>query len=416
MNSSSFYLTHNYYPSKAEGWVDGVYCPREEQIDNIEGMSLLQEKNYCIIQSRVWKEVEETGFGVYQYEDTTAINYILENANYSVIIKFSNPMEHSYKVTIKANNIIKIDNQEICHEDQETVFTACIVRGNLSLKILTECVSETLDEAVYENVYVKEISLKRLPMNKPGEKPVIYLASDSTVQSYDKSFYPQTGWGEVLIQYFQKNISVKYLNPRPTVYETEDIIIDNRAIGGRSSKSFLEEGRFDRILMDVRENDYVFVQFGHNDGTKARPNRYVSVSDFERYIRYYIDGIHQRKATCVLVTPVARRNYREETGKFVISFNNYRSIMLKLAKEKNTPILDLGKESSAYLNSIGPEESKKLFMWIKPGEFPDGNYAEGKQDNTHLQRRGAIEFAGILVRLIKEYDMDNRLDYLKRLL
>ncbi|NLK75866.1 MAG: rhamnogalacturonan acetylesterase [Clostridiales bacterium] len=412
MASNIFHLTYNSYPEAARGWVDGVYYPRVEKVQSLVDADLKAGNSYYTIKSRVWKETEETGFGIFQYEETTAINYELENGNYQLTIKFTNPTDKPYKAGIKVNNIMKISDIEIGAEEQEETLTVCIVNGLLSLKIIPECISETYEDASYANVYVKDINIMKLPLMKPGDKPVIYLVSDSTVQSYDKNFYPQTGWGEVLIQYFQKDKSKEFISPRPKVYETEDIIIDNRAIGGRSSKSFLEEGRLDSILKNIRENDYVFIQFGHNDAYKARPNRYVSDEDFSKYLQYYIDGILQRKAICVLVTPVARRDF-DEKGKFKISFNQYREVMLKLSKEQNIPLLDLGKATTEYLDTVGPEESKKLFLWASPGEYPEGKFAEGVEDDTHLHRRGAIAFAGILAKLIKEYDKDNRLDYLK---
>lgn len=414
MNSDSFFLTNNTYPENAKGWIDGVFYPRVEKVVSLKNNSLKKEGDAYSISSRVWTETEETGWGVYSYEDTTAINYNLENANYEVTLALTNPTTSSYKVDIKANNIKKINNIRIDpQENKEVTFTICIINGLLSMKILPVDEATSKEMAKFEKVYIKDIYLKKLASKKPGKKPVIYLASDSTVQTYSKSFAPQTGWGEVLIKNFQKEKSENVLNPRPKVYETDDIIIENHAIGGRSSKSFLEEGRLDDILKDVKENDYVFVQFGHNDATKARPNRYVSSKEFRKYIQSYIDGVKQRKGICVLVTPVARRNCNEETGEFSISFNNYRRVMQMISEEQKIPLLDLGKESTAYLNSIGPEESKKLFLWVKAGEYPESQYAKGVEDNTHLQRKGAIIFANILARLIKEYDQDDKLDPLK---
>lgn len=414
MNSDSFFLTNNTYPENAKGWIEGVFYPRVEKVLPLKNNSLPKEGDAYIISSRVWKETEETGFGIYSYEDTTVINYNLENANYEVTLVLINPTSTAYKADIKANNIEKINNIKIDSQEKKKVtFTISIINGLLSMKILPVYRASSKEVAEFEKIYIKDIYLNKLPCNKPGKKPVIYLASDSTVQTYSQSYAPQTGWGEVLINNFQKDKSEKVHSPRPKVYETEDIIIENHAIGGRSSKSFLEEGRLDNILKDVKENDYVFVQFGHNDATKARPNRYVSSKKFRKYIQSYIDGVKQRKGICVLVTPVARRNYNEETGEFAISFNNYRRVMEMISEEQKIPLLDLGKESTAYLNSIGPEESKKLFLWVKPGEYPESEYAQGVEDNTHLQRKGAIIFANILARLIKEYDQDDKLDPLK---
>lgn len=254
-----------------------------------------------------------------------------------------------------------------------------------------------------------------------GNKPKIFLASDSTVQSYEETFYPQTGWGQVFIQYFlggtdytdSSIADCSYSLAR--CYENESVIIENRAIGGRSSRSFIEEGKFDELIDAAKPNDFLFVQFGHNDSTIERPNRYVSVEDFPSYITRYIDACREKDVTCVLVTPVARRNC-DETGKFSISFNDYRKVMISLSREHNIPLLDLGKYTTDYCAEYGNEESKELFMWLAPNEYPDGAYANGLSDNTHLQLRGAKAYANILAHLIASYHIDDKLDVLKALI
>lgn len=253
------------------------------------------------------------------------------------------------------------------------------------------------------------------------KKPKIFLASDSTVQSYEKSTYPQTGWGQVLIEYFKGGEhyndwhvpNCSYEQAR--CYESDSIIIENRAIGGRSSRSFIEEGKLEELLEVIEPTDFLFVQFGHNDATIERPNRYVSVEDFPSYITPYMNSCREKNVTCVLVTPVARRN-PDETGNFSISFNGYREVMMHLGKKHNIPVLDLGKYTTDYLNRYGVEESKELFMWLAPNEYPEGDYKEGLSDNTHLQLRGAKAYANILAHLIAAYDKDDKLDSLKNII
>lgn len=253
------------------------------------------------------------------------------------------------------------------------------------------------------------------------KKPRIFLASDSTVQSYEETYYPQTGWGQVFIQYFKGEDDIKEASAlncsyeQARCYESESIIIENRAIGGRSSRSFIEEGKFDELQKVLKPFDFLFVQFGHNDATIERPNRYVSAYDFPCYITRYIKACNEKDATCVLITPVARRNC-DETGKFSISFNEYREVMIHLSKEYNIPLLDLGKYTMAYCEKYGIQESKELFMWLAPNEYPDGAYQEGLSDNTHLQRKGAKAYANILAHLIAAYDKDTKLDRLKEII
>lgn len=254
------------------------------------------------------------------------------------------------------------------------------------------------------------------------KKTHIYLASDSTVQSYDEIYYPQTGWGQVIIDFLNHGDFIEVSQAKSCSYslakryETKKVVIENRSIGGRSSRSFLEEGKFDELLQVLDKGDYLFVQFGHNDATIERPNRYVSVDDFPLYIQKYIDACSEKEATCVLVTPVARRNCDENKGEFKISFAAYRDAMIKISAEQNIPLLDLGYHSYEYLKTLGVNKSKELYMWLEPNEYPDGAYKEGLKDNTHLSRKGALIYANILVELIRKYNKDSKLDSIKKLI
>ena len=154
------------------------------------------------------------------------------------------------------------------------------------------------------------------------------------------------------------------------------------------------------------------MQWGHNDATAIRPNRYVSVSDFQTYLLPYYQACQITDAQLVLVTPVARRNC-DEHGSFQISFPEYRREMIDFSKKYNIPLLDLGKYSTEFLSTLTPEESKSVFMWLSPKQYPNGAYPDGLSDNTHLQRYGAMVFADIIAFLIRSYTDDTALDSLK---
>ncbi len=251
-----------------------------------------------------------------------------------------------------------------------------------------------------------------------GVKKKIILLSDSTVQSYDKYYYPQTGWGQVFYENFKGSEKVTEeacqtcSYPQSRDYEFENIIIENRAIGGRSSRSFIEEGKLEEAVKVMNEGDYVFVQFGHNDATIQRPERYVASEDFHKYIQQYIDICNEKKVQCILVTPVARRNC-DDTDIFKISFDEYRKVMLDMAEKQDLPVLDLGKVSADYLNTLGNEKSKELYLHTKKDEY-EGAYAEGVEDNTHLSITGARIYSKMVADLIKENDALKELaSYLK---
>ncbi|MFL1902724.1 rhamnogalacturonan acetylesterase [Streptomyces tauricus] len=210
----------------------------------------------------------------------------------------------------------------------------------------------------------------------------LYIASDSTAQTYSSGYYPQAGWGQKLSSYFTSNITVA-----------------NRAIGGRSSRSFIEQGRLAAIHQVIKAGDYLFVQFGHNDATVSNPERYTSPADYKEYLRNdYIRATRARGATPVVVTPVSRRSYNATTGKFNVSFPAYVDAAKAVAQEEGAPLVDLAAASRAYLDGIGVEASKGIFLWLTAGQYP--NFPDGVQDNTHFQERGAVEMARLVARAV----------------
>ncbi|MFE1797811.1 rhamnogalacturonan acetylesterase [Streptomyces sp. NPDC059517] len=210
----------------------------------------------------------------------------------------------------------------------------------------------------------------------------LYIASDSTAQTYSSGYYPQAGWGQKLSSYFTSNITVA-----------------NRAIGGRSSRSFIEQGRLAAIHQVIKAGDYLFVQFGHNDATVGNAERYTSPADYKEYLRNdYIRGTRARGATPVVVTPVSRRSYNATTGKFNVSFPAYVDAAKAVAQEEGAPLVDLSAASRAYLDGIGVEASKGIFLWLNAGQYP--NFPNGVQDNTHFQERGAVEMARLVARAV----------------
>lgn len=210
----------------------------------------------------------------------------------------------------------------------------------------------------------------------------VYIASDSTAQTYSSGYYPQAGWGQKLSSYFTSNVTVT-----------------NRAIGGRSSRSFIEQGRLAAIHDVIKPGDYLFVQFGHNDATVGNAERYTPPADYKEYLRNdYIRATRALGATPVVVTPVSRRSYNASTGKFNVSFPAYVDAAKAVAQEEGAALVDLAAASRAYLDGLGAEASKAIFLWLSAGQYP--NFPDGVQDNTHFQERGAVEMARLVSRSV----------------
>lgn len=408
------------YPAPAEGWVNGVYYPRREQ-RNSENRFLEERDGLLVLRSRVWREIEKSGYGVYYYEEGTRLATVLEGSNYSITAVFANPSPQPYSFHIRVNGIVKEEAVTVVPgEERKVVFTACMTDGTCEISFAAGALAEADSAVVTGEVFLRDITVEPEAEKPKREKPYLYLVSDSTVQSYEKHFYPQTGWGQVLYQFFKGAEEHREYPARHSTYslartyELPELVIENRSIGGRSARSFYDEGKLDQILEVICPGDFMFVQFAHNDATAIRPNRYIAPEEFPFFIQRYIDACKRRGVRCVLVTPVAMRVLGED-GRFSISFAPYREKLIEMAKEQGLPLLDLGGRSTAYLNQIGAEESKKLYLWFDEGEYPDGAYAAGVSDKAHLQEYGAKVYANMVVQMLLEYDGDRSLDLLKKL-
>ena len=226
----------------------------------------------------------------------------------------------------------------------------------------------------------------KLTERMPRKHLTVFIAGDSTVQTYDKKWEPKAGWGQMISRFF-----------------SSEITFENHAISGRSSKSFINEGRLAMILRKMKPNDYLLIQFGHNDAKKNRSELYTSVGDFKKYLKIYVDKARQRGATPILITPMGRRALNETTGKFSVSFPEYVQGMKEVAKELDVPLVDLSALSVAYYNKIGPKGTQSVFLHTEPGMYPA--FPNGSQDNTHFQEYGAIQMANLVSRAIQNLDL-----------
>ncbi|MFT3742971.1 MAG: rhamnogalacturonan acetylesterase [Pyrinomonadaceae bacterium] len=222
----------------------------------------------------------------------------------------------------------------------------------------------------------------------------VFLAGDSTLAVKTADRRPETGWGEMLQQYF----------------DPAKVKIENRAQNGRSTRTFIEQGHWQRIVDDLKKDDYVFVQFGHNDSAKDRPDRYTPPEDFKKNLIRFIADVKGKKANIVLMTPVMRRRF-DKDGKFVDVHGEYPDIFRTVAKEQKVPLIDMHRKSEAVIVKYGVEGSKALFLQLKPGEHP--NFLNGVDDNTHFRPLGAEEMAKLAVAGIRE-DKLKLAKYLKK--
>lgn len=243
-----------------------------------------------------------------------------------------------------------------------------------------------------------------------SEKQVItiFTIGDSTMANKPlEGGNPERGWGQMLSRYF-----------------SEEIVIDNHAVNGRSSKSFIDEGRWDKVLAKLKAGDYVFIQFGHNDEKPDEKRHTDPGTTFDANLKRFVEEARAEGAIPVLFNSIVRRNFgkadadavakavvqddiREgidpnapqaemKTGARLIDTHGaYLDSPRNVARELEVPFVDLNRVTHDLVEQMGPEASKQLFVWVAPNTVPA--LPKGREDNTHLNVRGAATVAWLAV-------------------
>ncbi len=199
----------------------------------------------------------------------------------------------------------------------------------------------------------------------------IVYAGDSTA-AFNKIYsYPQTGMSQGMLLYLKDEVEMKSF-----------------AVNGRSTKSFIDQGRLKKIDQILEKGDFLLIQFGHND-EKDDPQRHTEpFTTYAENLMRFVETARSHEAYPVLITPIARREF-DENGNFLPgSHGQYPEAVKKVGKEMGVPVIDLTAITEDYLSSMGDLASKPLFMWPK--------------DNTHLKPEGAVIMAGFLCRELRK--------------
>lgn len=174
----------------------------------------------------------------------------------------------------------------------------------------------------------------------PGIKPTVYVCSDSTAYG-SATNKPETGWGNHLAEFM-----------------TDAVLVNNTAMGGKSARDYLADGLFnDSVLLNLKPGDYVLIQFGHNDCTPIRPNRYSNPAEFKEWLAKYVDAVRAFGATPILVTP-PNRGFTENGNKvegntFLNSFQAWTDAQRELAAEQDVELVEFNYYTIEYYNHIG---------------------------------------------------------------
>ncbi|WP_252731701.1 rhamnogalacturonan acetylesterase [Psychrosphaera sp. F3M07] len=208
----------------------------------------------------------------------------------------------------------------------------------------------------------------------------VFMAGDSTMAIKDPKDYPETGWGMPFAHFF-----------------AQDVTVTNLARNGRSTKTFIAEGLWDKIEQNLKPGDFVFIQFGHNDQSKHKVDRYTSPEQYESNIRNMIHITQNKRASVILMTPITRRHF-DDNAQLKLT-HPYADIVRNIAKDTNVSFIDMETLTREHFQQQGLTLSALRFMHIKPDLHP--NYPNGITDNTHLNQLGAREVAQLVLTELK---------------
>ncbi len=213
-------------------------------------------------------------------------------------------------------------------------------------------------------------------------KPLYKNVWDSIAGDSVSEVFPERGWGQLLPEFFYQNI-----------------VIEDYAQNGRSSRTFIEQGWWQKILDNVQAGDYVVIQFGHNDSAEDRPDRYTPPKQYVENLTRFVDEVKAEGATPIICTSVVRRRF-DSKGVFQDSHGEYVELARQVAKDKNVLVIDMYEKSKELLIDLGKDQSALLFLHIEAGE--NKIFPQGKIDNTHFNEAGARIMASLFVEGLKE--------------
>ena len=200
-----------------------------------------------------------------------------------------------------------------------------------------------------------------------GKIITVFTIGDSTMANKKAEVAPETGWCQVFQTFVESTVLIK-----------------NRAVNGRSTKSFINEGRWKSVFDSLQAGDYVFIQFGHNDEKIQDSTRYTEpFTSYRRNLELFVRETREKGATPILFTSIVRRKF--ENGFLTDTHGNYPVVVRQVAVEMNVPMIDLQLLTAGAVTALGDEASKNIYLWT----LPTDKFPEGRKDDTHLKAEGA---------------------------
>lgn len=309
----------------------------------------------------------------------------LPEGNYEVTVWLGNPKQES-------NNTVKVESRRLMLENVSTK-RGEIIERTFIVNVRTPHIMGT--DSIYrkprEYGYLNWDNKLTIEFNgtapsvaglriRPAKSNLItlFLAGNSTV--VDQENEPYASWGQMIPRFFNDNL-----------------VVANFAESGESLSSFKVSRRLDKILTLMKPNDYVFIEFGHND-QKQKGEGIGPWTSFSKQLEEFIIEIQKKGGKTVLLTPLRRRVFDKE-GSIILTHGEYPDAIRKMANKFDLPLIDLHQMSKVLYESWGEEASKKAFVHYPENRFPGQN--KRLEDNTHFNNLGAYQIALCVIQGIR---------------
>ena len=404
-NEAASCVLERSYPEPAAGWVDGAYVRRaavEAPVAHEPAAGGLH-----IAASRLVEESEALGgspdtIARSTYYQGTVVRIGSKAVDCLLTVELTGG-ERPQRLALVVNGEPRVRFSLGAGAERAVEVGVPLTERGLELTFVP---ADGLDDA---STGTSDVYLRTVTVDGAGRaaapEPRILIAADSTVQTYFDSERPQSGWGEWLYWYLFEGHTAAVSHDETSavnqarVFSGKGPTIYNKALGGRGFRTYTAEHRFEKLVGVVRPGDAVIVQFGLNDASKNRPQRYIPADEYAGWLDRFTACIADRGATPVLVT--APPQYRADGDLDARNdFDDYADITRSYADEHGIALIDLRALATEYLRQIPAENRKAIFLQADPFQY--ASHPDGVHDCVHISTLGAFKYAGLIARKLVE--------------
>lgn len=351
----------------------------------------------------------EKGYG-YDFQEVIAEARKSQNETFHLsdgIFYFSVAVpDGNYKVTVtlgskksKGNTTVRAESRRLFVQNVETKkgdFKACsfIVNKRNTTILLPDGKTDRVrikkreeskmnwDDKLTIEVNGDAPAVSSIQIEPANDVPTLWLCGNSTV--VDQDYEPWASWGQMITRWF-----------------TDEVAVANYAESGETATSFIAAGRLKKIVSLMKEGDYIFMEFGHNDQKEKRPGS-GAFYNYVYSLKQFVDEARAKGVTPVFVTPTQRRSF-DKNGKIQETHANYPEAMRWVAKDLGVPLIELHEMTRTFFETLGVEESKRALVHYPAKTYPGQQTAF--EDNTHFNPYGAYEISKMMVEGMKSLSL-----------